>query len=715
MSKIGILSDAKNKVIDYLVNAAISNNIITKNQASTYKTQLIQVVNSNNILLNSTKQNGQINVNNMNNDFSGIYIDLLTLFQMSNSIDDLINRHMSLNNGLLNNTSLSINKIYDKLNGYQKTIRNKFNPVTIIKSFNDIENIETNKSLYYERYGESCDNNSYCVINNNLSGVTLPVLNKIDMSINNGTAFITPSIKLQLGESFIKINNGQHSLSNIIDNSNNTYWNEIILSDLPINVELNSSDNANDNYYNINNGAVCELELNFDSRTTINEISFIPYSTYPMEILAIRYVETDIPTEEIKEIAFPNNSNKFLSNKICDGNVYYNFPDIECKKLFILFRQIHYIRDAYIYNTSDTIKNELWLSAVNQADITKEKKLLFSPIYNDKLIDNSIYEYINRLTDNNIDIEKILFDNLNYNNYIMKYKYSYGFYNIGTYLNSFNSTGIYVSTPVRSDFNIIGLNIKTDEEHQLYNNTQYTDIEYYVTYIDNPDITDWYPILPTNISVIDCELLQLDNNICNLRFKASTVNNVFSNGTPLTLDVDYILIMDINNLIVSVQILKYNFNNMYTVSYVPDANAYNIDFTSNNNPVFTIDNIKCDSNSFYKLSNVPLLSDNIVVNITDKNTGNILTEGSDVINVTNIYNARQSFQNFTSGTTYQYYIYKNYIYFNQSLPSNYEIQVSYNNFVSFVRLKAIMRRNNNSCSWLTCYLKNIEYNLFTIR
>ena len=158
------------------------------------------------------------------------------------------------------------------------------------------------------------------------------------------------SITKQYGAGFIKARNSEAKLENAIDTSLNSYWAETILADAEMKIvgeEFSSSDKlnqANRSYYDLPRGAMCELCLTFEALAKINEIVLRPFGNFPIDIIAIRYALSDEEDDDIYDIVCPDNiKHEWLNNRSISQEYAFHFPEITCKKLYILIKaQMNY-------------------------------------------------------------------------------------------------------------------------------------------------------------------------------------------------------------------------------------------------------------------------------------------------------------------------------------------------------------------------------------
>lgn len=122
---------------------------------------------------------------------------------------------------------------------------------------------------------------------------------------------------------------------------------------------------------------------------------------------------------------------------------------------------------------------------------------------------------------------------------LIKYEYVYGIKDLQIKGNDYAPRSIYVSKPLQIDGNVMQIGLQAAEEHPVFSSItgeaaeRQTSVEYYISYVDNPSLEDWHPILPEDQDTISCELLMFDTaRTATLRFPALTIEEakVYRNG-----------------------------------------------------------------------------------------------------------------------------------------------------------------------------------------
>lgn len=726
-----LISEAKQEVLRYCVDKLKKENKYTDYEIKTIEETLKSKLNTEPILTKKVKEVEQTNSTLVNETTENLYLDVFTTFKVNDLLTNIIDEYITMSLFNIKNVDTKLDKCLEKIEDFKEILKTKGNPKIISDGFISNASFETNNTMYRERYGEYVDKVYHARFDFDNKRITLPLLSKVNTTMyDNGVSTGSLKVTKQLGKGFININSST-SLDSVIDTSSKSFWKNTILADSPIKVEFSNekpttAKELKNYYYGIKNGALLELELNYESINTINCIQISPCSKYQMELVAIRYSDTDDVNEDLKELVTPDSTDKYLKNKVLDGTIVYNFPDVTCKRIYFIFKQINYERKNFILNTNETIKNEIWLDVIDDTKDTSlyDKDLIFKPNYLDRKINSNYLNDLNKFAINpkSINFYELFYENKKLFKSTLKNAYEFGFYNISTFFIDYANTGIYVSDWIEINQNIAKLSILTDEVHRLSSDGMIdTDIEYYISYAKDPKYYEWYPILPKNIDYIHSEMLQLGTDECLLRFPAKKLISVRMNEVLLKKDEDYIVHGD-NGLITSIEIPIFNHRAIYKATYEPDLSAQVIKLIGDgaySDVMTTTDSILCNGENQYTLNNSPYVNDaNLTfVRIVNIETGEVaFQEGHNIYCCTDPSNPTESYKYFfdSEKLKYQYYTYENKIFFNNPIPSNFKIEVTYSHHVSKFRLKAIFRRNNNKDVWLSPVLNKIEYSVTVV-
>ena len=748
------LDTVKQRVSEAVIKMLPEMRYMTESQKLTYTEELKAKLQNRMLITDKRPQSGRTNAEDFNQTAFELWLDVLTTFNYLEELYETINTHQKLNRSIMNTLRSTIASLNDKLDEVESMIGLQGSPKCVKEGFRTQNNQEWDKSFYTERYGESVPLEAYARFNPDQETLTLGYSRQQNvMTYKSGVQLGEAIITRQYGKAFITARNSQTKLANAIDTSMSSYWAETILSDDEMSVigqgyePPSGLGRTNRSYYDLPKGALCEICLVFEAMAKVNELILNPFGSYPIDIVAIRYSLTDDDDDDVFDVVTPDRDD-WLRSRSIDGEYAFHFPQITCKRLYILINQLHCIKDTYLLSANQMFKNELWFNATydETADARMDPSAVFQPLYLDRAEEDPVWTYVNNniVTTKSIDISDMLIKNKNRMLPVTKYQYTYGFYNIAPNFVEFQLAGVWVSQEIDAGRPIDSIRIRTDEEHFIgWDGRKCTDIELYITTKKNPSYEDWKPICPYNKDYIDRELLQTDYEYCYLRHAAlcTRKNSVDNNGnvitvterpivymddTVLTENVDYILRYNEDGTAKAIEISNIDHFAMYTVSYTPSDSSKEVVLAGIDTPVpnTSYEEMQGNGTSCYPLDGYPYYDPALrngspsMVRIIDTTTGIAISQNSSnsmIECVTDVANPAGSFKNFIANTEkIQYYTYGKNLFFNRPIGQDKKIEINYPSLDSKVRVKAILRRNSRKDIWITPVLHGYSLEFTTL-
>lgn len=194
-----------------------------------------------------------------------------------------------------------------------------------------------------------------------------------------------------------------------------------------------------------------------------------------------------------------------------------------------------------------------------------------------------------------------------------KYRYEYGIRDIKLKNKEYGKVAGYVSEPHIKYGNIIAVELNVSDEltqisDQPYFNNYGDAIEYYVSFRSNPALNDWIPILPSNYTAINNELLFIKDGTATLRFPVSDVNSikVYKNNIRFY-NFEYLN----STIIVKESVLS---NDIFTISYLPD-NKYKQILTTDLDKIISM-TTEYFNNTSIKLSHIPIIDGSFNISLS---------------------------------------------------------------------------------------------------
>jgi hypothetical protein len=686
-------------------------------------------------LLTPQPSGGLTDAGRINEEMQEAEIDIYTIFQQLNHVSSQIDQHQKLNESVLNDIKLKVRKMDEQLIAYNQQLVDLSAHAVIYETFLDSSTQERDLSFYTDRDGTPVASAYQTKLDVYKNAIKLPLTYSENTMVNfAGLKIADIAITRQLGSGFIRTRNPEYLIDKAVDTSMESFWTENILTDLPLEVNMGRE------YYGVDYGALCEFEVRFDSITRLNEITFTPFAEYPMEVLAIFAYTTDNSEEPGFELVSPLAEQK--SQESTD-TICYQFQDIVAKRLRVVLNQRHYVKRDTIIEIDEKSLTDAWLNSQGFIEIDSDK--IFKPVYQDQFEKTPSWFYLNEF----LKKRDVVTELMKYNKssvtqkiQVSKYEYQYGLYNLAVNRNEYLATGIYVSQPM-SHNNIHIAVLTAEEEHPLLNQSSIpvTGIEYYITDRIAPVAEDWIPIMPQNIDTIYAERLFV--NYDNGKYKARTrfdVDRLLAvrrNGNRLRPAVDFELIGR------TVIITTYDISSVYTVDYVPEENAYAVDFldlhTNSDGKIITtaaveqftglqkgnqieltyvpfIDKEKLNaqpmgwnptylSSSYLPIKVRLILPDGQHINQpADKYDTDAI-----IVNKTDYYDSKINLLEPFTGENYQYRVLGDKIKFNTPLPDKTQVIVEYGYLTGPTRMKAIIRRNLHEMDGLTPFLHEYKF------
>ena len=348
------LDKIKQEMTDKVVNELENIRYMTPKEKELYKATLLAKLQEKMLCTSLRLQHGLTNADDYNQTAYEIYLDILTTFGYVNELYSTINSHQLLNESIVNTLYSNIAALNDKLDEYEAVIGTAGSPACYIEGFRTQNNQESNKQYYTERYGEVMPVSTYVKFNSEQENITLNYTRQQNVMVyKSGVQLGEISITKQYGAGFVKARNSEAKLENAIDTSMSSYWSETILADAEMKIAgegfINSDGLGQNNrsYYNLPRGAMCEICLNFEALAKINEIVLRPFGNFPIDIVAIRYTLADDADDDSYDIVAPENiEHDWLTSKSIYQEYAFHFPEIQCKRLYILINQLHCIKST---------------------------------------------------------------------------------------------------------------------------------------------------------------------------------------------------------------------------------------------------------------------------------------------------------------------------------------------------------------------------------
>lgn len=489
-------------------------------------------------------QSDQTNSNKYNDQFKNYYLDLYTIFNRSKKIDSAIFNEKTLNSSAMTEINQKMNKTKNRIksfsfivnnsDGFTRAYRENF---TSKKNFLNLD--YKTESTYVDPRTNNIYNeeNLLCTINKRNKALTLNETGVL-------SPFISSMIKVnQTGSNLVEDANRNYPIENLLDSQ---MWNEVILTNKPFDVYFKEP-----LYYGETKGALCKIQVVFNTMQPINNINLVPFAEFPFKVLgitaydnliALDYVNnyegvTQLDVSKIDgaiEILSPENEDT-MDPFYLEDPVSISFKKMDnIRAIEISLQQPHYKISKYNIEKNDKEKINLveelfsknkMITNINQKDyINSVTELDFSNrdlewkpfdfIYKKFMsligdFDNNIVDKTTDVLDklipsfdkgkfkkvrsekNNVDLE------VNPDIKIKKYNYQYGLNSLDVNYTQYSDVSMYVSSLFEVDSNVKEVALNSEETIPVdEKDMNIGSIEYYVSNLSEPAAEDWFPILP---------------------------------------------------------------------------------------------------------------------------------------------------------------------------------------------------------------------------
>ncbi len=532
------------------------------------------------------KQEERIDSSIHNENLENLSFDLSTIFTASNKIERLLESQHQLSRSTLSELKKKIREMRSEVEYYQLILHNdQDSKEAISERFHSPKLQETKESILNvmrrDRFGEVRSKHYDAeIVGDNLQLASIESYDQI--KTNYGRQIADIRVRNRIG---LQAENNKYPIENAIDGSENTFWAESVLVDDLI--VQNIDDLWSHDYHDFpKDGAIAEIEILLNGLSTVSEIKFDPFSSYPLEIVSIYGYEDQSRKGEMYELISPLHSNPYQRSQKSVDRMVFQFPSVQISKLRILIRQENYTKENFLINHDEIAESDLWEKLTNDekliedykspgetiAEFDRKSEISGWTTYLEKLHEWAVIfkqdglmeaakkamevvkigDFKNPLLlslyamDKNYEKSKVkderspsMEDDWKP---VSKLSYLYGAYDISVYGRKYQRSSIHITENLPLSSNTKNIALYTEEKHHYVsvgpdevdpvtnkpeiNSHKITDIEYYITDKSNPSSMDWIPILPESQKYIEGELLFGDDNLepCEELQKGNTIN-----------------------------------------------------------------------------------------------------------------------------------------------------------------------------------------------
>ena len=413
--------------------------------------------------------------------------DLSVLFSHGNYVDTILKRIKEQVSKEIELVNTNIDKAYANLDQKRFQITRNilgFSDV-FYDSFRDNSNIEPDDSPLYS------GNYKIATVDRRNNRLCVPCSNAFEFTVSNsGKKLVSADIIDRRGVSIGPMNS-VHNVKHIIDNSEDTYWEEFIMTDEPIGVDYNFDQNPLDK---ISKSAVSVVHIDLKGFKSFNEIRLKPFCEFPVFVVGMYGVIKQQNNITISANIVSNNiaGKNVINPCYLDSSESFHFPQVHATGIILILAQSHYKRSSFRlrkgkrenYEIFNTIYANASLGTIDYSEFKTDADLL-----------KTAQNIAKTMVHENTGVPWVG-DTENQYEYFSKYEYTYGLYDINIKYNSYEDSAEFISKPIKANKSIGQIALYSD--NTVLSPTAGT-IEYDILIGDNCTPV---PILPINHDVI---------------------------------------------------------------------------------------------------------------------------------------------------------------------------------------------------------------------
>ena len=254
------------------------------------------------------KKHSKISSKDYNNTMEEVFVDLGALFKQNNNINRTIKVHKQLNDAVLRDVRSAMRKVKNDIMVYKVVKENKTG-ITDAKY-----------NTFYKDDNQSEHSIYKAWVDTETDSVKLPIGADHSALSVNGLAMAEIELTHYGGGIRGTLETEAHRKEKAIDESDETFWGEVILVDEPVRQVYDGSTEF---------GVICEIVIKLFRAELINNIRYKPFANYPLTILKIEYRDdstvswTDLDVEETSST----------------DTMEFNFTEVHAKDIKIVIKQ----------------------------------------------------------------------------------------------------------------------------------------------------------------------------------------------------------------------------------------------------------------------------------------------------------------------------------------------------------------------------------------
>lgn len=276
--------------------------------------------------------------------FNNVQVDLDLMFTETDLIERALSSYERLYDGIISELSTEVKSLRERINTLRLVSKGENGLIVKSYDFATSAEMETDRNAYAHLFTDrdgSPIQDVVVVKNDSESYLSLATLvNRDHIRDANGVTVASLEIKDYRGT---PVTQNKYPIANAIDDSRDSYWGEIVLSDEPINTAIDEFEAG---------GAMVKFTVTLPRPEIVSQIALSPFSTYPLEIVSIKY-EEDIETYHVPKELIGTKTESTQTMTV-------QFPSIVARRFTFILRQKNQVKNTYLVNDSEISKADLW-------------------------------------------------------------------------------------------------------------------------------------------------------------------------------------------------------------------------------------------------------------------------------------------------------------------------------------------------------------------
>ena len=281
------------------------------------------------------KKYGKVSSEDYNYTMEEVYVDLGALFKQDNTISKTIKVHQQLNDAVIRDARAALRKVENDVMVY-KVIKENRTGITdaVYNTFYNDDN-KTEETIFS------------AWVDTDTNSIKLPAGMDHSATSLNGLSMAEISLVHYGGGIRGTLETEEHRKEKAIDESLDTFWGEVILTDEPIRQVYDG-----ETYF----GTICEITITLFRTELINYIKYTPFTNYPLSVIKIEYRDT--VNSAWTDLDIESQSSVMAME--------FNFNEVIAKEIKIVINQVNPSINTYKLPKQSINNAELWQQIVDR-------------------------------------------------------------------------------------------------------------------------------------------------------------------------------------------------------------------------------------------------------------------------------------------------------------------------------------------------------------